>query len=250
MRCKKIPVTGLGDSIRGFCTTRQPGASAKPFDSFNLADHVGDDHAHVEINRQHLAQCLPQAPVWVKQVHGTRVLDATTIDQTTDFEADALVTTQAGQVLAILTADCMPVVMADDAHRVLGLAHAGWRGLAGGVLSATVAAMQAHVGGMGSWRAWIGPCIGPRAFEVGEEVRETFLQIDAGFSQYFVRDVAPHKWRCNMPGIARDMLSGLGAQAVDWCGLCTVDDPEQRFFSYRRQGQTGRMATVAWIEAA
>ena len=250
MQAEKIPVAGLSESIGGFCTTRQHGASAKPFDSFNLGVHVGDNPAHVEINRQQLNQSLPGAPVWVQQVHGTRVLDATEINETTDFEADGLVTTQPGQVLGILTADCMPVVMADDAGRVLGLAHAGWRGLAAGVLSNTVAAMQARVADMVSWRAWIGPCIGPRAFEVGEEVREAFVAIDAGFSQHFAKDVAPHKWRCNMPAIARDMLLGLGAQSVDWCGLCTVEDPQQRFFSYRRHGQTGRMATVAWIESA
>lgn len=246
---QRIPIEGLSRSIGGFCTTRQHGFSVTPFDSFNLADHVGDDPVQVERNRQLLAHSLPQAPVWVRQVHGTRVLDASAMDEATDFEADALVTTTPGQVLGILTADCMAVVMADDAGQVLGLAHAGWRGLAVGVLQATFAAMQNRASALGPWRAWIGPCIGPRAFEVGSEVREAFLQIDAGLSRHFVKDAAPHKWRCNMPAIATDLLATLGAEAVHWCGLCTVDDEHQRFFSYRRQPQTGRMATVAWIEA-
>lgn len=248
MTDSRILIEGLSHSVSGFCTTRHNGVSVEPFDSLNLAEHVGDDQAHVLINRQRLAQWLPQDPVWVEQVHGVRVLDARALPDPSDRQADALVTTVPGQVLGILTADCMAVVMADDAGRALGVAHAGWRGLAAGVLQATAQAMEQASGqGLGAWRAWIGPCIGAAAFQVGEEVREAFVARDAALQTHFVKDAAPHKWRCNMPGIAQDILRAQGAQTVSWCGLCTVEDERQRFFSYRRSAQTGRMATVAWI---
>lgn len=237
----------LSPKVKGFCTTRLHGVSAKPFDSLNLGDHVGDDPAHVQANRERLAQWLPGAPVWVRQVHGTAVLVADHTSSTELIEADAMVTSTPGQVLGILTADCMPVVMANDEGTVLGLAHAGWRGLAAGVLQATAKTMQQEVGQLGAWRAWVGPCIGPRAFEVGDEVRETFVQIDSAFDACFTQRAAPHKWSCDMPSIASKLLQDLGAQSVAISGLCTVDDPARRFFSYRRDGQTGRMATVAWL---
>lgn len=247
-----ITIEGLSAKVQGFCTTRHHGVSAKPFDSLNLGDHVGDDPARVDANRQRLSQWLPSSPVWVSQVHGHNVLLADEVEpgsnQTDEPpKADALVTTRPGQVLGILTADCMAVVMTNEAGTVLGMAHAGWRGLVGGVLEATLQGMRGCVGDLGEWRAWIGPCIGPKAFEVGDEVQQAFVGKNPMVAKHFKPGVAPHKWLCDMPAIAKDELVALGAASVQWCGLCTVDDADRRFFSYRRDGVTGRMATVAWL---
>ena len=243
----RVGFEGLGQSVQGFTTTRQRGVSAKPFDSFNLGDHVGDDPQHVQSNRQRLNQWVPSPPVWVEQVHGTQVLDAQSVLGQPISQADGLVTNRVGQVLGILTADCMPVVLASDTSQVLGLAHAGWRGLVNGVLSNTLVAMQQSQPDIGPWRAWIGPCIGPQAFQVGDDVRDAFVTLNPVLEHCFTKDVAPHKWHCDMPGIAKIQLKALGAQSVTWCGFCTATDPAQRFYSYRRDGQTGRMATVAWL---
>lgn len=254
MMVDSIAIDGLSAGVSGFCTTRANGVSVEPYASLNLGAHVGDDLDCVKRNRAILTQHLPSEPIWLDQVHGCAVLDASVLDANTDRRADALVTTVPGQVLGILTADCMAVVLADDQARVLGLAHAGWRGLAGGVLQSTIAAMQdktsqvGQSGEMGPWRAWISPCIGPDAFEVGSEVREAFLSIDRRLIDCFTAGIAPHKWHCNMPAIATRILLALGASSVQWCGHCTVLDEQQRFFSYRREGRTGRMATVAWLK--
>lgn len=246
-----IAIQGLGVRVRGFCTTRHGGVSAKPFDSMNLGEHVGDELSCVQANRQLLTRLLPASPIWVNQVHGTRVLDARAMPAPIDRQADALVTSEPGQVLGILTADCLPVVMANDAGEVLALAHAGWRGLAGGVLDQALCAMQQHASerdrSLGVWRAWIGPCISAQAFQVGNDVREAFTSTNRALEKYFEADAAPHKWRCDLPGLARYRLLEMGATAVHWCGDCTVTDPQERFFSYRREGRTGRMATVAWL---
>jgi YfiH family protein len=242
-----IRVQGLSAALDGYCTTRSHGFSAPPYAGLNLGEHVGDDSHCVRQNRDFLTQHLPSAPIWVEQVHGTRVIDASAMPLVGDRRADALITDVPGQVLGILTADCMPVVLASDSGQVLGLAHAGWRGLAAGVLTTTVAAMRTKAGSLPTWRAWIGPCIGPQAFEVGSEVRDAFLQIDPKLVDCFTKLAAPHKWHCNMPAIAQKRLLELGAESVHWCGLCTVLDEHRRFFSYRRDGTTGRMATVAWL---
>lgn len=242
-----ITIQNVSSKVHGFCTTRHHGVSDKPFESLNLGDHVGDDPAHVQANRQRLAQWLPTAPVWVEQVHGTEVLVADGPGALGRAQADAMVTTTPGQVLGILTADCMPVVLANDAGKVLGLAHAGWRGLAHGVLQQTLKTMQDQSVEFGVWRAWIGPCISAQAFEVGDEVRQAFMELDPELAGCFARDAAPHKWLCDMPSIAKSILLGAGAASVTWCGHCTVTDPANLFFSYRRDGRTGRMATVAWL---
>jgi hypothetical protein len=242
-----IGAQGLGARVQGFTTTRLHGVSAKPFDSLNLGEHVGDDPDHVAANRQRLNQWLPAPAVWVQQVHGTHVVNASTIIGQPAPEADAIITTEPGQVLGILTADCLPVVMANEEATVLGLAHAGWRGLAAGVLTQTVAAMRARQPVLGPWRAWIGPCISAQAFEVGDDVRDAFFRVEPTWVSHFTTDDAPHKWRCDLPAIAQAILLGLGAASVQWCGLCTATASDRRFFSYRRDGQTGRMATVAWL---
>jgi len=227
--------------VRVGVTTRAGGVSASPFDTLNLGDHVGDDPAAVAHNRARLRQAMPADPCWLRQVHGTHVHDA---DATQDGqpEADAAVTTRVGRVLAILTADCLPVVLTDTHGRVLGVAHAGWRGLAGGVLEATLAALKARAP-QAQWRAWIGPAIGPSVFEVGPDVLAAF----PGAPSFFVpREGHPGKWWCNLPGLARARLAAAGVEDVACSDLCTVTDT--RFYSYRRDGQTGRIATLAWLQ--
>jgi YfiH family protein len=238
-----------------FSTTRAGGVGQAPYDSFNLGMGAGDDPTVVAANRALLRAHLPGDPCWLRQVHGTHVVQA---DDASDLgadgvapEGDAAVTTVAGRVLAILTADCLPVVLADVDGTVLGAAHAGWRGLAGGVLEATLSAMQDKSPHARGWRAWVGPGIGHRAFQVGHEVREAFMDHGANAPGLFVEDTAvAGKWLADLAGLAQWRLAGLGVDRIERSGLCTVSDPENRFFSYRRDGQTGRMATLAWLEAS
>lgn len=235
-----------------FCTTRAGGVGQAPFDSFNLGLGAGDAPDVVLANRQILRKYLPGEPCWLKQVHGTDVVDA---DDPQTFgpgcqvpQADAAVTAVPGRVLAILTADCLPVVMGDEQGRVLGAAHAGWRGLAGGVLEATLKRMQAASPHAKGWRAWVGPGIGPSAFQVGDEVRRAFIDEDAQMGPLFVKDPMVHgKWFADLAGLAHWRLTRMGIRQIELSGLCTVSDSKNRFFSYRRDGQTGRMATLAWL---
>ena len=236
-----------------FCTTRSGGVGRAPYDTFNLGAGAGDAPAVVLANRQILRTCLPADPCWLTQVHGVHVLDADELASCPEDclppEADAAVTTQPGRVLAILTADCLPVVFSDEQGRVLGAAHAGWRGLAGGVLEATLQQMRAKSPGSQSWRAWIGPAIGLRAFQVGDEVRQAFNQDGDCPHTLFVKDPgAPDKWLADLAGLARWRLTRMGIGHIEDSGLCTVNDHDKRFFSYRRDGRTGRMATLAWLE--
>ncbi|MFA5521863.1 MAG: peptidoglycan editing factor PgeF [Castellaniella sp.] len=240
--------------LRYFCTTRRGGVSAGPWSAFNLGRHVGDRDVDVEHNRQRLARTLPGPPLWLQQVHGVAVCDA---DR--DFtglparvpQADAAVTTRAHRVLAVLTADCLPVVLGSVDGAVLGLAHAGWRGLLDGVLEATLAALQQRhpAGARAAWRAWIGPGIGPLCFEVGEEVRAAFMQADARDAAGFVPGERSGKWRGNLPALARARLHRAGVGHIEASLLCTHTE-EDWFFSYRRSGVTGRQATLAWRSPA
>jgi len=245
----------LCESVRIMSTTRFGGVSQVPYESFNLGVHVGDDLAAVAQNRARLRQALPNDPIWLTQVHGTRVLDADSIDVSETFEADAMVTAQPLRVLAIQTADCMPIVITAG-QEILGVAHAGWRGLALGVIPALIGAMQQKEAKLARrepllWRAWIGPCIGRDAFEVGQEVHDAFVSPNPECQSLFSPVLgAPHKWLCDLPGLALYQCQRLGIASADWCGLCTVDDAKGRFFSYRKQGSTGRMATLAWLDKA
>lgn len=232
-------------------TTRFGGVSQGPFEAFNVGLHVGDEAQAVLENRRFLRANLPAEPLWLNQVHGCDVVDADQADhRATPFEADATVTTSRDVVLAVQTADCMPVVIYGDGQ-VLGVAHAGWRGLAQGVLSQLVQAMVEKVAvtdhDLKHWQAWIGPCIGASAFQVGEDVRQAFLAQSPQHQAFFSPDDAPHKWRCDLPGLAIHALQSMGITQSKWCGLCTVNDEQQRFFSYRRDGRTGRMVTLAWL---
>lgn len=235
-----------------FCTTRHGGVSKPPYDSFNLGMNTEDFPEVVAANRSLLRQSLPSDPFWLKQVHGCHVADADVepTQNSTQFacEADASVTSVTGRVLTILTADCLPIVLADHAGTVLGVAHAGWRGLAGGVLEACLESMRLKSPQAEKWRAWIGPGIGPTAFQVGEDVREAFEGYGADRVGMFVSDpAAKGKWFANLPALARWRLQSLGVDEIEDCGLCTMTDAQRRFFSYRRDRQTGRMATVAWL---
>ncbi len=228
--------------VRACMTTRVGGVSRAPWASFNLGDHVGDDPAHVAANRAQLGALLPAEPAWLTQVHGTRVVE---LGCDTDYRADACVARAAGRVCAVLTADCLPVLLCDRAGRVVAAAHAGWRGLAAGVLEATVAAMRVPPGEI---LAWMGAAIGPRAFEVGDEVRAAFVAQHAAAASAFVSH-APGKWLADLYALARLRLGAVGVHAVHGGARCTFGEADA-FFSYRRDGVTGRMAALTWLERA
>lgn len=235
--------------VRYFCTWRTGGASLAPWDSLNLGAHVQDLPEAVRANRARLRQSLPAEPLWLEQVHGTQVCDADGADighMGKPPRADAAVTTEKGRPLAIMTADCLPVVLADQAGRVLGVAHAGWRGLAAGVLENTLSAMRARCPHARSWRAWVGPAIGQPAFEVGEEVREAFVRADPEAACCFVRWADSGRWHADLAGLARLRLSHAGVARIQLSGECTHRNAD-RYFSYRREARTGRQATLAWL---
>ncbi len=227
--------------VRALATTRRGGVSCAPWHSFNLADHVGDDANAVAANRALLRHELPAEPLWLAQVHGTRCVDAALA--ASGAQADASFTRRRGVVCAVLTADCLPVLLCDERATVIGIAHAGWRGLAAGVIEATVAAMHEPAGRL---MAWLGPAIGPQAFEVGGEVRDAFLAGDPRATSAFA--AAPGgKWLCDIYQLARQRLDALGIRRIDGGNCCTASDGD-RFFSYRRDGVSGRMASLVWLE--
>jgi YfiH family protein len=227
--------------VRAAVTTRQGGVSRGPYATFNLAAHVGDDPAAVAENRRRLRAALelPAEPAWQEQVHGTGVA---VLPGATAGPADAAVTFTKGSVCAVLAADCLPVFLASRAGDRVGIAHAGWRGLAAGVVEATVTALDCEPGTL---VAWLGPVIGPAAFEVGGEVREAFLARDEAAAAAF-RPGRGGRWLADLPALARRRLAVAGVADVTGGGICTYSDP-QRFYSYRRDGATGRMAALAWL---
>ena len=227
--------------ITSLSTTRQGGCSAAPWDSFNLGHHVGDDPKAVELNRSELLAALPAAATiqWLQQVHGTTVVKA---GGSAHPEADACWTDQPGVACAVMTADCLPVLLASEDGKVVAAAHAGWRGLLAGVLEQTVAAMDIDPLRL---LAWMGPAIGPQAFEVGSEVRDAFVDatppVDA-----FTPSARPGHYMANIYHLARARLANTGVNRIHGGGRCTYSEAEQ-FFSYRRDGQTGRMASLILI---
>lgn len=228
--------------VRSLQTLRGGGCSPAPWASFNLGDHVGDDPRRVAANRVRLAERLPAEPLWLTQVHGIAAVDAGQSPKMA--AADAAFTRQPNTVCAVMTADCLPVLLCDRAGSVVAAAHAGWRGLAGGVLEATVAQMGVPAGEL---LAWLGPAIGPERFEVGGEVRAAFVAHDAAAAAAFVPGAAG-KWLADIYRLARQRLQAAGVVSIGGGEWCTVSDPD-RFFSYRRDGTTGRMATLVWLEA-
>ena len=227
-------------------TTRYGGVSQAPYDSFNLALHVGDDSNSVLKNRHLLRQYLPSEPLWLNQVHGEHVLDADQEVHGTP-DADAAVTTQAERVLVIMTADCLPVYFVDRQARVIGLAHAGWRGLAKGVLTKTWALMCEKVPDLkaSDVDVFLGPAIGPQAFEVGQEVKDIFLLWGANRAQAFSDGVAG-KTCANLYLLAAMELSQLGIGHIHAYHWCTYS--QDQFYSFRRSKVTGRMASLLWIK--
>ncbi len=216
-------------------------------DGMNLGLHVGDRAEDVQRNRMLLQtlqqEPLPAEPAWLTQVHGNLVIDAA--QATNAPQADASFTTQRGVVCAIMTADCLPVLFADASGRAVGAAHAGWRGLAGGVLENTV--MRMREAGADNLHAWLGPAIGPARFEVGEDVLQAFVQKDAGMRQAFhAIDGNPGKYLADIYQLARLALAQVGVTRVTGGDCCTMSDAE-RFYSYRRDGVTGRMAALIWL---
>jgi YfiH family protein len=233
------PEWGAPSRVRAVVTTRAGGVSHGPYASLNLSERVGDDPFAVERNRNILRAALPGDPVWLMQVHGTDVVDAAAVSSVP--RADAAYTRAHRIVCAVQVADCLPVLLADRAGTVVAVAHAGWRGLAAGVIERTVAAM-----GAGPLTAWLGPAIGQDAFEVGEEVRAAFVAADASAAGAF-RSGAPGKWHADLYALARLRLASVGVTDVAGGGLCTWSDPG-RFFSYRRSSVTGRMAALVWLD--
>jgi len=238
--------------VRALVTTRRGGVSAPPRQELNLALHVGDAAEAVAENRRRLrtAASLPQEPRWLRQVHGTTVADLDAQPAEALPEADAAVAASPGTVCAVLTADCLPVVFAAVDGSAVAVAHAGWRGLAAGILAATAAMLRARVGPHVSLSCWIGPGICARHFEVGEDVRDAFLAADRENAAAFAPGRAGH-WQCNLPWVVRRQLAMLRITDVADSACCTYDD-EARFFSHRRDVQhrhlagTGRFATLVW----
>jgi YfiH family protein len=242
-----IPNWPAPSNVRAVVTTRAlPGASKPPFDRFNLGTRSGDEPAAVTANRAALVEALalPEAPRWTKQVHGVAVHDADAIVADAEPEADASVTHQTGRVLAVLTADCLPVFLAADDGTAVGIAHAGWRGLAGGVIEATIAKLGVDPA---SLVAWLGPAIGPKSYEVGDEVRDAFVRADADAVAAFAPTREGH-WLCDLYALARQRLAREGVTRVSGGGFDTFAD--ERFYSYRRNRDTGRFASLIWIEPA
>lgn len=227
--------------VRAAMSTRAGGVSQGAYATFNLATHVGDDAAAVAENRRRLraSLALPSEPAWLEQVHGDRVA---VLPGSASGPADAAVTFAPGPVCVVLVADCLPVFLASREGDRVGIAHAGWRGLAAGVVEATVAALDCDPGRL---VAWLGPAIGPRAFEVGGEVRDAFLARDAGAAAAFAPG-REGRFFADLPALARRRLAAAGVVAVTGGGLCTHSDPA-RFYSYRRDGATGRLAALAWL---
>lgn len=229
--------------VRAWVTTRAGGVSLGAYAGLNLAAHVGDDPVAVAENRARLraAASLPAEPVWLDQVHG-RSVAVLGADSTAGIEADAAVTDCPQVVCAVLTADCLPVLLCDRAGTRVGAAHAGWRGLADGVLASTVAALDTSPDDL---LAWLGPAIGPQAFEVGDEVRARFMLEDERAQAAFKPSPAG-RWLADLYALARLALARAGVTAVWGGGDCTYGDSE-RFYSYRRDGATGRMASLIWL---
>jgi YfiH family protein len=238
-----VPDWPAPSCVKALITTRQGGVSTGPYASMNLGFTTGDDAEAVDENRRRLRACLPAEPRWLKQVHGTRVVDADTLVER--VEADAALARETCSVCAVLVADCLPVLLTDRAGSLVAVAHAGWRGLAGGVIERTVGRLREH--SPHDVIAYIGPGIGRDAFEVGADVYRAFTSNDAGAAAAFVVH-RPGKWLADLPALARRALAACGVEQVYGGGFCTWSDP-RRFFSYRRDGTTGRMAALIWREA-
>jgi len=236
------PRSGLRQRVKAWVTTRAGCLSAHPYDGFNTANHVGDDPGHVAANRASLAEYFgwQAEPQWLRQVHGAGVVEAR--PDGIEREGDAVFSRTPGQVCTLHTADCLPAFFASADGDAVALAHAGWRGLVEGVLERTVEKLGVSPDQL---RVWLGPAIGPDAFEVGDDVYQAFVQPDAGAAACFSRN-HNGRWQCDIYALARRRLNQAGVTAVTGGNFCTFH--ETRFFSYRRQGVTGRMLAMIWME--
>jgi len=228
-------------NVKALQTTRAGGISSPPYDSLNFGDHVGDSPLAVERNRILLNRLLPSEPVWLKQMHGTVVVSADTASCLP--QADACIARHRTAVCVVMTADCLPILLCDRQGSVVGVAHAGWKGLAAGVIEATVRAMKAAPENI---MAWLGPAISQEAFEVGDEVRAAFLAIQPQAAPAFIPGRSG-KWYADLYALARLRLNALGINRIYGGGSCTYRERD-RYFSYRRDGATGRMGTFIWLE--
>jgi polyphenol oxidase len=230
-------------AVRAAFTLRAGGVSAAPYDSLNVGAHVGDAPASVAENRRRVCEhlSLPAEPAWLEQVHGTDVIELAAVAP--QRPADAVITRQPRRVCVVQVADCMPVLFAARDASAVGIAHAGWRGLAAGVLEATVSRLSVPPARL---IAWLGPAICAEHFEVGGEVREAFIARDAGAADAFAANTRG-RWQCDLAALARRRLAALGTTAVSGGAWCTYAD-RARFFSFRRDGRCGRMAALIWLE--
>ena len=237
-------------SVKAMVSTRSGGVSHAPYASLNLGDHVGDSQEAVAINRARLRARLPAEPLWMKQVHGTFVSTPLNRSNHQDIEADAAITSNRNEVLAVMSADCLPVLFCNTAGSIVGVAHAGWRGLCFGVLENTVATLLQESPNTkpDELLVWLGPAIGPNAFEVGEDVHMAFLKSGQVVPQDAFVPIAdyPGKYLANLYSLAKARLHACGVTQIYGGNLCTVND-EDRFFSHRRDGISGRFASLIWL---
>jgi YfiH family protein len=244
------PEWSIPSTVKALYSTRSSGVSQAPFDSFNLAEHVGDDLDRVARNRailnraiinqdSLLSQPLPSAPCWLQQTHSTTVV---TLECEQNREADAAITRQADTVAVVMTADCLPILLCNRSGTEVAAVHAGWRGLLDGIVQTTIAKMQSPANEL---MAWIGPAISQSKFEVGDEVRQAFVEKYEAADKRFMTNRSAH-WLCDLPALADDLLKRLGVTDVTQSNLCSYSNDDD-FFSYRRQAVTGRMACLIWI---
>lgn len=241
-----IPDWPTPSNVKSLFTTRNGGGSSAPYASLNLGDHVGDEPLIVKQNRALLRRFLPGEPEWLQQVHGTKSVNLDEHDCTSPCEGDAAFSRCPGVICTVLVADCLPILLCDRAGAVVAVIHAGWRGMAEGIIERTVSA----IGKLNTpLMAWLGPAIGPDHFEVGEEVRKTFIEHDETSALAFISRSPRNngKWLADLFLLARQRLTNAGVAEIYGGGECTFSDPA-RFFSYRRDGKTGRMAGLIWLE--
>lgn len=237
-----IPDWPAPKNVKSLQTTRMGGVSQGVFTGFNLGDHVADDPSYVALNRKQLADQLPSRPKWLTQVHGVDVVNVATCEQ--GVSADASFCHEPNGVCVVMTADCLPLLFCDEQGRQVAAAHAGWRGLLDGVIEQT---LQTFTSPMSQVLVWLGPAIGPEAFEVGAEVRAAFIEKDPAAEVCFKPSGQANKWLADIYALAKLRLQAKGVSKIYGGEFCTFSQADT-FFSYRRDGQTGRMASCIWRE--
>lgn len=236
------PEWNLPGNVRALYSTRAGGVSQSPFDTLNLADHVGDDPEQVQRNRNILmSQPLPSQPCWLQQTHSTNVV---ILESEQSRQADAAITRQSDRVAVVMTADCLPILLCNLSGTEVAAIHAGWRGLLDGIINQTISKMVSPASQL---QAWIGPAISQPKFEVGDEVMQAFVDKQSSAGKRFISN-RPGHWLCDLPGLANDQLNRLKIAEVTLSGLCSYSN-ENEFFSYRRNAVTGRMASLIWIQS-